>query len=98
MEATLEAEVEKPSRFSQVVDQFKQWRQLENRAYLDHYLINCAKIIFGYRPIDYSSISHENAVVHSWIRGIDDLPANKVSPDNKVVGSRLLNLETGKYE
>jgi len=98
MEATLEAEVKKPSRFSQVVDQVKQWRQPENRAYLDHYLMNCTKILFGYQPIDYRFISHENAVVHSWIKGIDDLPDNKVSPDNMVVGSRLLNLETGKYE
>jgi hypothetical protein len=96
MEATLEAEVKKPSRFSQVVDQLKEWREPENRTYLDHYMMNCAKIMFGYNPTDYSIISHKNAVVHSWIKGIDDLPGNKVCPENKIVGSMLFNLETGK--
>ncbi len=51
------------SRFSQVVDQFRQWRK--EGTYFDDYLLNCAKIILGYRPIDYRVISHENALVHS---------------------------------
>lgn len=96
-ESPLETEVNR-SKLSRIVDEFRQWRQPENRAYLDHYLTNCAKIILGYRPINYRVISHKNAVVHSWTRGIDDLPDNKVSPDNKLVGSMILNLETGKYE
>jgi hypothetical protein len=95
-ESQLEIEVKKPSKFAQLFDQFKQCRQ--EGAYFDHYLINCIKIVCGYRPIDYRFVSHENAVVHSFIHGIDDLPENKVSPDNHLVGARFVNVQTGKYE
>ena len=95
-ESQLETEVKK-SKFSRIVDEFRQWRQPENRAYTDHYLLNALKIVFGGNPIDYRYISHNNAVVHSFIYGIDDT-VNGVSPRNMVVNSRIYNPETGKFE
>ena len=48
------------SKFSRIVDEFRQWREPENRTYFDDYAANTVKILFGYKPIDYKVISHEN--------------------------------------
>jgi len=95
-ESQLEFEVKKPSKFAQMYDQFRQWRQ--EGVYFEDYFMNFIKIVCGYEPTDYRCISHENAVVNSWIKGIDDLPKNKISPDNHLIGARFANPQTGKYE
>ena len=61
----------KQCKFSRAVDEFRQWRESENRAYFGDYLLNSMKILFGYKPNDYRVISHENKLVHSFIYGID---------------------------
>lgn len=91
----LESEV-KASRFLLVVDQFKQWRA--EKRFGEDYFANCVKIIFGYPPTDYRVISHGNRVVNSFISGIDDLTDDRISPDNKLVNSRIYNPVAKRYE
>ena len=54
------------SRLSMIANEIRQSRQPENRNHIDHYLFNVAKILFGKEPIDYSKISHNNKIVHSY--------------------------------
>lgn len=93
MEPTLEQEVNKPSKFSRLVSQFKQWQQPENKPYPDHYLANCVKILLGYEPTDYTRVSHENKLVHSSMPRSRD----KVSPYNKLVNSGELGQDKTLY-
>lgn len=85
-ESLLEAKIEQ-SRFSKIVDEFRWWREPENKAYFDHYFVNAVKILFGDEPTNYRVISHENKIVHSFFYGIDDLSENRVSPRNRLVNS-----------
>jgi len=66
-ESQLETQV-KQSRFSRIVDEFRQWIEPENRPYFDDHFDNAIKILFGYRPINYRVISHGNKLIHhGWL-------------------------------
>jgi hypothetical protein len=88
----------KKSRFSRICDEFRQWKEPENRDYFDHCLLNALKILFGYEPVDYKLISHENKVASSFIFGIDKSSENKISQGNRVVASRIYNSRIGRFE
>jgi hypothetical protein len=85
-------------QLSRIADEYKQWREPENRSYLGHYLSNAVKILFGCEPTDYRVVGHGNKLVHSSIHGIDDMPADNVSTENLLVHSRIYNPETGQSE
>ncbi|MFA5019984.1 MAG: hypothetical protein WC533_02700 [Candidatus Pacearchaeota archaeon] len=61
----------KQSRISMIIKELNHFGKPENRRYLGDCVNNIARIVFGYMPIDYEVISHENQVVGSIIPSLD---------------------------
>lgn len=90
MDEDLEGKV---SKFSRIIDEFKQASQPQNRKYFSHYVMNALKILTGGRPTDYRNVSHENALAGSFVYGVDDRSESGVSEDNQLVGADMYLFE-----